>query len=76
MPELDNATVSGGTIRAYSINGFCHAYGISRPMFYKLRKQGRGPKIMKIGDRTLISVEAADTWRKEMEGSSTGDEAA
>ena len=41
--------------------------GISRAMFYKLLKAGTGPKIMKVGERTLISSEAAAEWRRRME---------
>ena len=50
-----------------SIDSFCHRNGISRAMFYKLLKAGKGPRIMKIGSRTLISAEAAADWRRSME---------
>lgn len=36
-------------------------------MFYKLAKSGDAPDIMKIGTRTIISVEAAGRWRAKME---------
>ena len=52
---------------AYSVAEFCDRYGISRAMFYKLRKTATGPVVMKVGGRTLISVEAADEWRRRME---------
>lgn len=52
---------------AYSVQQFCDAHGFTKVMFYKLLKQGRGPRFMKIGTRTLISIEAAADWRRSME---------
>jgi hypothetical protein len=52
---------------AYSVSAFCEAYGLSVPMFYKLRAKGLAPAVMKIGTRTLISYEAADQWRRDCE---------
>ena len=51
----------------YSVNTFCSAHMISRGMLYKLWKQNKGPLISKIGDRTLISKEAAAEWRASLE---------
>jgi predicted DNA-binding transcriptional regulator AlpA len=48
---------------ALSIPEFCKAHGISEGFFYKLKKQGEGPREMKVGARTLISFEAAAEWR-------------
>ncbi len=58
---------SGTYQAAYSVAQFCAAHGFTNVMFYKLMKQGRGPRIMKVGTRTLISVEAAADWRRTME---------
>ena len=52
---------------AYSIEQFCLAHGISESFFYKLQTLGLGPRVMKIGGRTLISREAAAAWRAERE---------
>jgi predicted DNA-binding transcriptional regulator AlpA len=52
---------------AFSIPQFCSAHSISRALFYLLLKDGRAPAVMKIGRRTLVSVEAAAAWRKQME---------
>ena len=41
---------------ALSIPEFCEAHGISEGFFYKLKKQGEGPREMKVGARTLISL--------------------
>lgn len=52
--------------KSTSIPEFCDENGLSRSFFYTLLKRGLAPKIMKIGRRTLITVEAADEWRKKM----------
>ena len=52
---------------ALSISEFCEAHGISEGFFYKLKKQGEGPREMKVGTRTLISLESAAEWRRERE---------
>jgi hypothetical protein len=58
--------------QAYSVTDFCKAHSISRAYLYLLLKTGRGPRLMKVGRRTLISAEAALEWRATMTaGSST-----
>ncbi len=52
---------------AFSVAEFCREHGISRGLFYQLLKDGKGPKTMKLGRRTLISREAAEEWRRRME---------
>ena len=52
---------------AFSVDSFCRAHGISRGLFYKLVHDRRGPAIMKLNRRTLISHEAAEEWRRRME---------
>lgn len=54
---------------AFSIQKFCEAHAISRSMLFQLWKAGQGPAVMKIGRRTLISREAAEAWRRQMEQS-------
>lgn len=51
---------------------FCDGHNISRTHFYELIKQGRAPRLMKVGRRTLISQEAAIDWRKRMEDETSG----
>jgi predicted DNA-binding transcriptional regulator AlpA len=53
--------------RAFTIEEFCKAYGISRALYYKLLKAGEGPRIAKIGSKTLISDEAAADWLRARE---------
>ena len=52
---------------AYSVYGFCLAHGLSRRKLYYMLEAGEGPRIMKCGTRTLISVEAAQRWRRARE---------
>jgi hypothetical protein len=53
---------------AYSIPDFCRAHGgISEAYFHLLVKEGLGPDLMKVGNRTLVSIEAAAAWRRKME---------
>jgi predicted DNA-binding transcriptional regulator AlpA len=52
---------------AFSIEEFCRAHGISRAMFFKIMKEGTGPRTMLVGSRRLVSDEAAADWRRQME---------
>lgn len=52
---------------AFSIPEFCAANSISRSFYFKLRKAGLTPREMRIGNRVLISREAATEWRLERE---------
>jgi len=54
-------------VLGYTVNEFCARFNISRSLFYKERREGRGPKTMKIGRRRLISPEAADEYRAGLE---------
>ena len=55
---------------ALSIPEFCEAHGISAGFYFKLKRQGEGPREMKVGARTLITIEAAAAWRRERENAS------
>lgn len=52
---------------AYSIAQFCDAHHISRTHLHNMCKAGRGPRVMKLGRRVLISAEAAADWRRQLE---------
>ena len=52
---------------AYSIRQFCQAHSISVDTYFRLQRVGLGPVTMKVGGRTLISVEAAAAWRRDRE---------
>lgn len=54
-------------ILAFSIEQFCKSHNISRAQYYNLRKEGRGPREMKVDGKPRISIESAADWRKDME---------
>src|SRR5215831_8889860 len=47
---------------AYTVKEFCAAYRISEDMFWKMRRNGWAPKLMKVGTRVLVSIAAAEQW--------------
>lgn len=51
----------------YTVAGFCTAHHIARSFLYLLLREGRGPRVMKLGRRTFITREAAAEWRRRME---------
>lgn len=55
---------------AFSFDEFCSAHGLSRAMLYKMIRASKGPRVMKVGTRSLISAEAAADWRRAMEAAS------
>ena len=58
----------GAEVCAFSIPEFCRAHGgMSQSYFHALVAKGRGPRLMKVGARTMISVEAAADWRRAQE---------
>lgn len=50
-----------------TVDEFCEDHCISRAFFYNLVRQGLGPRILKLGNRTLITAEAGAEWRQTME---------
>jgi hypothetical protein len=67
---MGRKTRSAVALSAYSIEQFCQAHGISIDLYFKMQRQGLGPATMKVGGRTLISIEAAAAWRSEREAAS------
>jgi hypothetical protein len=55
---------------AFSIPEFCLRNSISSALFFKLAREGRGPRVMRVGRRTLITKEAAVAWRRTLEAAS------
>jgi predicted DNA-binding transcriptional regulator AlpA len=45
-----------------SIPEFCNENGISRAFFYKLKSQGKAPKIAKLGSRSVVTPKARQDW--------------
>jgi hypothetical protein len=55
-------------VGAYSIADFCRQHGgMSEAFFHKLISDGDGPRLMRVGGRTMVSVEAAAAWRRAHE---------
>jgi hypothetical protein len=55
-------------IGAYSIPDLCRLHGgMSEAFFHKLVGDGDGPRLMRVGTRTMVSAEAAADWRRERE---------
>jgi hypothetical protein len=58
----------GAEVCAFSIPEFCRVHGgMSQSYFHALVAKGRGPRLMKVGARTMISREAAADWRRAQE---------
>ena len=62
-------------MHTFSVSQFCREHGFSRSLFYRLLREGRGPRVLKVGRRTLISQEAAEEWRRRMEAGAQPKEA-
>jgi len=63
---MSTATI-GHAPQAYTVTQFADAHSVSRTHVYALIKAGKGPRLMKVGRRTLISAEAAADWRRQLE---------
>jgi hypothetical protein len=66
MPK-GNPRQRSGDAEAYSLQEFCDVHRISKAMFKKLRGQGLAPRVMRVGNRILISKESAAEWRRARE---------
>jgi hypothetical protein len=51
----------------YSVREWCKRRGNCVATFYNRLKQGDMPSIIKIGRRTIITVEADQAWLRRME---------
>ena len=59
--------MNGNERDAFSPEEFARRFGFTRQFLYKLWSQGQGPSFFRVGRKVLISREAADNWRREME---------
>jgi hypothetical protein len=48
---------------AYSVAQFCAQHCISKSFLYSLWAEGKGPERLAVGQKTLITSEAAAAWR-------------
>ena len=49
----------------FTVNEFCDAHRISRTHLYSLWRKGIGPRFKLVGEKRLITVEAAADWRAQ-----------
>lgn len=54
-------------LEAFTIDEFCRAHKFSRASYFNLKKDGCGPREMRVGTRVIISREAAADWRRDRE---------
>jgi hypothetical protein len=59
--------IRGPPALVFTIETFCRDHHISKAFFHKLRNEGRGPRLTRIGSRVLITAEAAAAWRAARE---------
>ena len=57
---------SNDPTKASTIPEFCRQHRISVAFFYKLKKAGKAPRTMHVGNRRLVADEDAGVWRKAM----------
>lgn len=67
-PEITGRNAGESVPRAaYSIKEFCIAHRISEQMYFKLKRAGLGPREASVGNRILITLEAARDWLHQRE---------
>jgi hypothetical protein len=49
---------------AFTIQEFCDAHGISRALYYELKKLNQAPVETRVLDKILITTESAAAWRR------------
>jgi hypothetical protein len=62
-------TSSPPPLQSLTIAQFCAAHNMCRASYYNLARCGSGPATIKIGRKTIITLEAVAAWRKKMEAS-------
>jgi len=62
--------------KTYTVDDICAQHGISRQLFYKMQREGRGPKTLRIGRSVRISETANDEWIKQLEAATSHEKAA
>ena len=73
LPQKPNADAEPA---AYTRAQFCKAHGnISLSLFRKMRREGKAPEIMIVGQKHMISRESAAAWRKAREEEAKSDAA-
>jgi hypothetical protein len=53
--------------KSFTIDEWCEHRRVSRPMFYKLKKLGKAPRLHNAGAKPLISPDADADWIRARE---------
>jgi hypothetical protein len=61
---------------AHNIPSFCVSNDISEAYYYKLKREGRGPREIEFDGRIIITPEAEADWRREREAETAAANAA
>lgn len=62
---------------AYSVDELCAAADISRTLYERMKRQGLGPREMRLGKKVVrISPEAAEAWIRTLEMAANRSDAA
>lgn len=75
IAEVVNEKVNKVEPDVYDIPSFCERHRIGKSHYFNMRRDGLGPREMRVGGRVLISKEAAADWRKAREVASNAEAA-
>jgi excisionase family DNA binding protein len=67
MPMAVNKAESERSPLAFTVEEFAEAYRLSRATVYNMWRDGEGPTRMRVRGRVLISRDAAERWRQQIE---------
>ena len=67
--DFHEAMLAAGYIQpaAHTISEFCLIHRISEPLYYKIQRDGTGPREAIAGTRNIITAQAARDWRQQRE---------
>jgi len=68
MPMAVSESDKRSEVLAFTVEEFAEAFRLSRATIYNLWRDGAGPARMRVRGRVLISRDAADKWRQQVEG--------
>ena len=74
LPVLPVVPISEKTTR--TVREFCVRNNVSVSMFYKLKRDGKAPRLIYIGTKPLITDAAERAWLRELEAEATVSSAA
>jgi hypothetical protein len=66
-PEVTGRAGAGDVCAAFSVEEFCRRNDISEALFWKLRRENRGPQCMELGRILRITPHAEAAWHRARE---------